>query len=244
MAEKNQKNRPAKTKKSDPRNRYMRGSKLSEHRFLKVVRAYADDLTVSEAAKATRIAERSVRPLYDRLRERLMRGVISNPKAFGWSGFFLFEDTVISTRGHAIFDIVSESDFFASTRARHAPRVGLTTELHPERFSSLLFETTVRIFCALSTRDLENSLYSEDIRQAIDDVQEISRFIAERQNRSLNENLYDILEAEFPKLVSRFADVLMRDEFGNLIDNASFHRHSAEVFYNDLRRYLFIDPLS
>ena len=53
------------------RNRYYRGSKISEAKFRQLIRGFALDLTASCTAKMTRLSIRSVNPIYLKLRHRL-----------------------------------------------------------------------------------------------------------------------------------------------------------------------------
>jgi transposase len=53
------------------KNRYYRGSKISEAKFRRLIRCFALDLTASRTAKMTRLSIRSVNPIYLKLRHRL-----------------------------------------------------------------------------------------------------------------------------------------------------------------------------
>jgi len=54
------------------KNRYYRGSKISEAKFRQLIRCFALDLTASRTAKMTRLSIRSVNPIYLKLRHRLV----------------------------------------------------------------------------------------------------------------------------------------------------------------------------
>ena len=53
------------------KNRYYKFSKISEARFRRLLRAYAMDLTASDAARLTGISLRSVNAIYLKIRRRI-----------------------------------------------------------------------------------------------------------------------------------------------------------------------------
>lgn len=55
------------------KNRYYRHSKISEAKFRRLLRAFALDLTASDAARLTALSTRSTNAIYLRLRQRLAR---------------------------------------------------------------------------------------------------------------------------------------------------------------------------
>ena len=55
------------------KNRYYRHSKISEAKFRRLLRAFALDLTASDAARLTPLSTRSTNAIYLRLRQRLAR---------------------------------------------------------------------------------------------------------------------------------------------------------------------------
>ena len=53
------------------RNRYYKNSKISEARFRRLLKAFALDLTASDAARLTGISARSVNTIYLKMRQRI-----------------------------------------------------------------------------------------------------------------------------------------------------------------------------
>jgi len=235
--EKNKKHRPKR-----PRNRYMRGAKISEYRFLKLLRGFADDQTAQETAWQVKLSEKRTREIYDVLRDKLMRAVLEQPFAFGWAGYFLFDGLEISTRGAAIFDAVSESDIFKSALIRHAPRAGLTGDVS-DRFSQVLMEVTVRVFCALAMRKDNDTLYSEEMHDAFAKLQLVAIYIHQHKQQPDDPELFRAVTDSFEAIMCDFPKVLAEDELKALVQGHRPHRYPQEVLYTDLRRYLLDNPL-
>jgi len=231
-----------KESQSSPRNRYMRRAKLSEYKFLKVLRAFADERSLQETAVDMKLSERSVRNLYDELRGKLMRAVIQHPFDFGWAGYFLFDDLELSARGSHILDTVVESNLMRSYLDRHAPRSGITG-IPKQRFSEIVFEVTVRMFCALSMRKDNETLYAPEIHKAYEQLQFIARYILDQQDSPENPAQFEAVKQAFEIYLEEFPALLAKEEFRSLAAGYDWHRFSTDVLYNDLRRYLLTDPI-
>ncbi|EKE68466.1 hypothetical protein P24_17588 [Oceanibaculum indicum P24] len=225
-----------------PRNRYHRRAKLSEYRFLKLLRGFAEGLTIDEAAEATRVSVRTVRDLYIRFREALLRAAMTEPFAFGAVGYFVFENDQISSRGSAIFDAVAGSDRMRRVINQHGARVGISTGAGAG-FSHLLFETTARMFCELSIPKDNDSLYPEDIRQAYAELHLIALYIVLHKDNPEDPELFANVVASFERIMKDFPKLLEKEELASLIANRKPHRFSSKVLYDDLRRYLLKNPL-
>ncbi|MDF1722442.1 MAG: hypothetical protein P1U65_17345 [Minwuia sp.] len=238
---------PSKRNKKDarkpaPRNRYHRRAKLSEYKFLQVLRGFADDMTATEAAVATGVSIRTVRPLFERFRDALMRAVFTDRFAFGWAGYFLFEKDQLSVRGTAIIDAVIGSDLMRQIINRHDARLNLTGT-PGVRFSQLAFETVVRVFCTLSMQKDNDTLYSEEIRQAYAELQLVALYIHLHKEGPDDPELFEAVVSSFERIMKDFAKLLEMEELSHLIDGHTPHRFTNNVFYEDLRRYLLKNPL-
>ncbi|MEM9356807.1 MAG: hypothetical protein AAGB04_11380 [Pseudomonadota bacterium] len=226
-----------------PKNRYMHRAKISEYRFLNVLRGFANDQTAEETARQVKLSEKRVREIYDLLRDKLMRAILERPFDFGWAGYFLFDDLEISQRGARILDAVSASDLFRSSLNRHAPRVGLTGEVS-DRFSALLMEVTVRVFCALSMRKDNDTLYSDEMQEAFAKLQLVAIYIHQHRDNPDEPELFQAVTESFQAIMEDFPYFLAQDEFKSLVQGHTRHRFPNEVLYNDLRRYLLANPLT
>jgi hypothetical protein len=224
------------------KNRYLRRAKISEYVFLKVLRGFASDQTAEETAAAARLSEKRVRELYGGLRARLMRAVLLHPFEFGWAGYFLFDGDAISPRGAAIFDAVSANERMRIALNRHAPRVGLTGT-PSDRFSELLLEVTVRVFCSIAMRKTNETLYPQDAREAFDQLVFIARMIDEQKSNPDDPKALEAIAALFDAYMKIFPDLLAEDELRALAYGHRKHRFANQVLYDGLRRYLLKDPL-
>ena len=241
---------PKSKKRSDlagnrsPRNRYMRSSKLSEYKFLRVLRGFADELTIKELSEETRISERSIRSLFGRLRRAVLEAAMAEPKSFGWAGYFLFDGDAFSERGHHMIDVVSGSDVFRRFLNHHEFRLGLTTDEVDDNFAYILAEATIRIFCMLSMNKDNETLYSDEMQEAYAGLQLVALYIAQHQSQPDDPSLFRAALSSFERVVTDFPRALAQDEFRSLVQGFKLHRYPNDLFYDDLRRYLLKYPLS
>lgn len=231
-----------KAKPDTPRNRYMRGARLSEYRLLKVLRGFGDERTAAEVGGDVGLSEKRTRELYDHFRGKLMRAVLMEPFEFGWAGYFLFDGLEISSRGHHLFDETSESDAFKSALIRQAPRSG-AKRIPSKRFSELLFEITVRMFCSLSMTKDNASLYPQDAREAFAKLQMVALFIDEHKDAAEKPDGFEAIVESFDAYMKAFPILLARDEFGALVAGYRHHRFANDVLYDGLRRHLLKSPI-
>lgn len=236
---------PKKGKKQSPRqqrNRYMRHAKISEYRFLKVLRGFVDEKTVQDTAASAKLSEKRTRELYDELRGKLMRAVMLQPFEFGWAGYFLFDNLALSTRGQHIIDVIAASNLMRGALNRHAPRSGVTVE-PSQRFSELVFEVTVRVFCALSMRKDNETLYSDDIHEAYEKLQMIALYIQQQKDNPDDPEQYVAIALSFRAIMKDFPVLLAQEEFKSLVEGYDRHHFPNELLFNDLKRYLLADPI-
>ncbi len=132
-----------------PRNRYAARAKLSEHKFLRVLRGYAEGRTIAELEPRTHVSAKTIRTTYAALRERLPQAVRQQPDAFGQAGRLLIQGDALRQDGAAFLDALAESRLHRRHRLRHAPRLAGVAERQ-----LLVFETAVRLLCALDLRGL------------------------------------------------------------------------------------------
>lgn len=225
-----------------PRNRYMKGARLSEYRFLNILRGFADEHTAAEVALTSGLSEKRTRALFDTFRGKLMRAALAEPFEFGWAGYFLFDELEISPRGHHLFDEISESDVFKSALIRHAPRSG-AKRIPSKRFSELLFEITLRMFCSLSMTKDNTSLYPQDVHEAFAKLQMVALFIDEHKDAEDKPEGFEAFTQTFDIYMKAFPRLLAREEFRALVTGYRHHRFANDVLYDGLRRYLLKNPI-
>ncbi|MBO6559445.1 MAG: hypothetical protein JJ959_02865 [Nisaea sp.] len=247
MSEKPNKSGSKQNKKAglstQPRNRYHRRAKLSEHRFLRVLRCFCDEKTVEDTAEETRITPRTIRDLYGRFREALLRAALEEPFAFGWTGYFLFEKQELSPRGNAIMDAIAGSEMMRKALNHHGIRAGITGEKPDPRFSYFLFEVAARVFCALSMSKDNDTLYSDEIHEAYAGLQLIALYIYMHKDNPDDPELFEAVTTSFERIMRDFPKLLDLEELAHLISGFAPHRYGTQVLYDDLRRYLAKNPL-
>ncbi len=221
-----------------PANRYYRHSRLSEYRFLRILRAFADNVPATETARRMRLSDKSVRALYAALRESLLKAAIASPRDFGWAGYYLIEDGYLSKRGHDFVETVFESGLFRDHIARHGLRLRT-----PRDRGRAVIEVTIRMFCHIAMTGPPPSHLNPETREAIEIMGSISGWIRENmQTEGFLEDYAGFIR-RFGKAVERMPGVISIDEIAALRDGATEHRYPATVLYDPLRRYLLKDPL-
>lgn len=125
------------------KNRYCAGAKLSEHKFLRILRGYAEGLTITELQVSTHVSGKTIRATYQALRERLAFAVFEGQENFGRAGSYLS-----APGAEALLEAMKAGRLFKQHRKRHAPRLRCSQE---ERL--LVIELTVRLFWALDLRN-------------------------------------------------------------------------------------------
>ncbi|OAB55823.1 hypothetical protein AY600_17975 [Phormidium willei BDU 130791] len=208
-----------------------------------MLRCFCEEKTVQGAAAETRVSVRSVRSLFERFREALLRAALEDRFAFGWAGYFLFENDEISARGAAILDAIASSDLMRWAIERHGVRVGLSKAKPDPRFSYLLFETAVRVFCALSMKKGNDTLYGPEIHEAYANLQLVALYIHMHKDGPEDPAFFDAVVTSFERIMRDFPRLLEQEEFSNLVAARRHHLYMNDVLYNDLRRYLLKNPL-
>lgn len=221
------------------RNRYHRRAKLSEYKFLQILKGFAENATAAELAAPTRISEKTIREAYKSLRASLFEAVLRRPKGFGGTGFFLFNASQMTDRGRLFLVSVAESELFAAHIARHNPRAKSAEETR-----ALLFEVTVRVFCNIAMRKDATTLYPEQTRQSLDIMREIAQWIRENREKDGFYQTYAELIARFGRVVGAMPALLEREELLALRDKSIAHRYPDHILYEELRQYLLKHPLS
>lgn len=137
-------------RRSAPRNRYYRGAKLSEHKFLRVLHGYAQGLPIRELEQTTRVTGKTIRTTYRALRGHLPAAIRRERAGFSSAGLYLFDEADITPEGRHIIASIARTRRFCRYIKRHAPRL---SSVEDERL--FLLEKAVRIFCALDLRGVD-----------------------------------------------------------------------------------------
>lgn len=225
-------------KKKKPKNRYARSSKLSEYRFLKVLKGFAMDKTAKELAEETGISEKSIRSTYRGFRNKLIEAAIYNRDAFGGAGFYLLRKGKLDEQGERFLQGVAESKIFTDHVDRHAPR------LHsPEDLQGLIFEVVIRVFCNVDMDEGTLIDYPEETKKAVLELRDMGQWIRENMQTEGFLDKYGHVVERFRKVAADMKLLMEKEELLAMQTKSRAHRFPWELFYNDLRRYLLKHPL-
>ncbi|MFN3224730.1 MAG: hypothetical protein ACE360_00575 [Hyphomicrobiales bacterium] len=242
MTERSPKKRAAKRKNAPPsgkpKNRYARNSKLSEYRFLKVLKGFADDNPAKEVAASSRISEKTIRAIFAELRTKLIEATLAKPFAFGGAGHFLLRNGRVGRRGRAFFEAIYESDIYQEHIRRHAPRLKNNTEMQ-----GLIYEVTVRLFCHISMQRDALITFPDETTAALHEMRDIAAWIrGGMKTEGFAEKYADVI-ARFGKITEQMETLLENEQLLSLRSQSTEHRFANDLLYSDLRRFLLKSPL-
>lgn len=227
------------TPKPRPKNRCMRNAKLTEYKFLHILRGFADEKTPKELAATAKVSEKTIRALYKLLRNHLIMAVIAHPYDFGKAGFYLLDGNQVGKRGVEFFRAVMESDDFKTYSKIHAPR---SQDVKTKK--DLIFEATVRVFCRISIDKNGLLSFSEKTTESIEIWKEMAEWLKQGQNdKNFQAENIEIYK-RFNELSQRLKSLIQLEQLVLLKSQSKEHRYANGVLYNDLRRYLLKKPLS
>ncbi|GKY89303.1 hypothetical protein [Sinisalibacter aestuarii] len=212
----------------------MRNAKLSEYRFLKILRGFAEDKTAQELAREIAISEKTIRASYRELREKLIEAALAEPQAFGRAGYYL---TLRQNRGTEVRQFlhgIAKSEMFTSHVKRHAPR--LSTSDDAQR---LIFEVAIRTFCSVAIRDGAVVDYPPEMKRALTVLRTVEISI---DSEGTSNRRGEAAEG-FPALEAELRRQTDAERLISLRTQSSLHHYPRNVLYDDLRRYLLRVPL-
>lgn len=105
------------------KNRYAHAAKYSEYKTLQLLECFARDLSIRDAAKVTRMTERTVRDRYAEIRGKLLKTCLDIPDLFGGFGHLLLDPMgAINLHMLEALFFYSESAAFKERMAKHYPK--------------------------------------------------------------------------------------------------------------------------
>jgi hypothetical protein len=131
-------------------NRYYRGAKLTEHKFLRLLKGFAQSTPIKALAPTTHVSGKTIRSTYGTLRAHLPIATQRERARFSNAGGYLFEGERITRDAQRIIASVERTRRFSRYIKRHAPRLSSSEDERP-----FLLEKAVRIFCALDLRGVD-----------------------------------------------------------------------------------------
>lgn len=220
------------------KNRYMRNAKLSEYRFLKVLRGFAADYTAKELARDSGISAKTIRATYRVLRNKLIEAAIYNRKGFGGAGLYLLRKGRLDAQGKRFLKGVAESDLFQRHVERHAPRLNSEEDLQ-----GLVFEVAIRTFCNIHIAEGTFIDYPDKTKEAVENLRDISQWIRENLPKEGFVERYGHIIEQFRKVSEGMRLLLEKEELLALKSRSREHRYPWDLLYNDLRRFLSKHPM-
>jgi hypothetical protein len=131
-------------RRNAPRNRYVAGAKLSEHKFLRLLHGFAQGTPIKALEPTTHVSGKTIRSTYGSLRGGLACAAIVRPEQFGQSGRVFSHESA-----PRLFRAVLKSRRFKRLTHYYAPRLDC-----PVQEDQFVKEKIVRLLCALDLRDL------------------------------------------------------------------------------------------
>lgn len=220
------------------RNRYHRKAKLSEYKFLQVLRGFCEDIPAAELMVKTRISEKTIRKTYKSLRIELIQAVLDDIHGFGGTGFFMFRDNELQERGRHFLEVMTTNQIFKEHLRQHGPRTK-----KPSDVSELLFEVTVKMFCNISMKKNVATLYPPKTREAIISIRDIANWIRENRDTEGFFERYSTFLERFNVVLANMPKLLVQEELQALRFKSVAHRFPSSVLYDDFRRFLSKNPL-
>ena len=207
-----------------PRNRYVVNAKLSEYRFLKVLRTFVDWKTPSEAVQATGISERTIRGLFDKLRQAIIDISLEDRTKFGGLGFFLYQGDELSVRGRVFMTALQGEDSYRGYLLRYGAR---PNDNHACML--LLWERAARMHCIIGASMFE--LAQKD--DALPDAVRQERLRVWRKKYGIRDHHSGEVKPDWTEF----------EQQEHLSEKLHAHRRPDLVMYHDLRRALMKRPL-
>jgi len=127
-----------------PRNRYVAGAKLSEHKFLRLLHGYAHGVPLQAMESRTHVSGKTIRATYANLRAHLPIAIAAHPGKFSGAGVLLAHH-----EAPALLFAARGSRVFRRHRRQHAPRLKC-----PDEELEHVLEAVVRLLCALDLREV------------------------------------------------------------------------------------------
>jgi hypothetical protein len=202
------------------KNRYFAGAKLSEHKFLRLLRGYAEGLTIQELAKTTHVSGKTIRATYRALRERLAEAAYAHPERFGGAANLLLHESA-----NHLIHAVQRSPAFRRYRRHHAPRLSC-----PVEEQALATEKLVRLVYTLDLRGL-------DVDETV--IEALANGITQLRPRDPLQKLAEFIPAAKPhahptmRLYEDYRRYLLKNPLGRSTTNEIF-KGSPEQGYRQL----------
>jgi len=217
-----------KTSRSKPQNRYAKSAKYSEYKVLQLIECFARDYSVQQAARATKITERTVRDRYADIRSRLFKWCIDFPDLFnGFGHMLLDENGSINLHVLEMLFYYSESETFKKRMAERYPKF----KTEKDAALQYVIELAIRRFTSVELPSVNDNFV-----QAVKDI-----FAASHAETILSVQNKDIPDKELRRFYWQKTSKRLRDKED--ISVRQFPKTEGETMFRDIKYMLRRDPL-
>ncbi|WP_342075601.1 hypothetical protein [Yoonia sp. SS1-5] len=232
--------KPKPKPKPRPKNRYQRHSKLSESKFLEVLKGFSELTVSNQIASKTRISEKTVRELTWKIRFRMMDDIMNNRNIFQGIRRYLFDGGKILPRGQRLLDDAGAVDPMILYTMLHRLDGRRLTERH---YSALVIENAVRAYCRMAGQPYGLFEMSDELKNTYKIIKDSAEGLAKAEVTAENMQEYEALVAENARLLKDAEEVLDLEQRMAVADAHRSYVSPNQVIYNDLRKSLVKKPL-
>lgn len=216
------------TKKKRPKNRYARSAKVSTYKTRQLIECFARDMPIANAARLTRMSERTVRDRYAELRGKLLPWCIQAPDLFNGFGHLLLDvdDTINPVMLDAMLWYGQSSIFKTRMTARYPKWRAAHDPVLPH-----VIELALRRFCVFASPQINADLMGM--------VRRI--FLAAHMESVVRAHQRSLPPLRIRATYWRSATRRLQDQKAGT--GHRFQEAAGERFFRDLRAMLRHDPL-
>ena len=216
----------------------MRNSKISEYKFLQILKGFSDSVSAKELASKIKVSEKSIRAIYRSLRDKLIEAVVLNQHDFNEAGFYLLRGGKMDEKGKRFLAGVAESTLFTDHIEKHAPRLHSQEDLQ-----TILFEVSVRVFCNIKLKDGALIDFPDETKDALREMRDIADWIKQNMDNEAFITKYGHVIERFQKLSQDMKLLLEKEQLVAMKNQSKEHHYPWDLLYTDLRRYLLKHPI-
>ncbi len=232
--------KPKPKAKPRPKNRYQRYSKLSEAKFLEVLKGFSELTVSNQIASKTRISEKTVRELNWKLRFRMMDAIMNDRNVFQGIRRYMFDEGKVLPRGKRLLEDAGAVDPMILYTMLHRLDGRRLTERH---YSALMIENTVRAYCRMAGQPFGLFEMSDELKNTYKIIRDTADGLAKAEVTADNMQEYAALTAENERLLKDAEEVLDMEQRIAVADAHRSYISPNQIIYNDLRKSLSKNPI-
>lgn len=232
--------KPKPKTKQRPKNRYQRHSKLSEAKFLEILKGFSELTVSNQIASKTRVSEKTVRELNWKIRFRMMDPIMNNRNVFQGIRRYLFDEGKVLPRGQRLLEDAGAVDPMILYTLLHRLDGRRLTERH---YSALMIENAVRAYCRMAGQPYGLFEMSDELKNTYKIIKDTADGLANAEITAENMREYAALVAENERLLKDAEEVLDMEQRMAVADAHRSYISPNQIIYNDLRKSLTKNPL-